>query len=43
MGGCVIAQRCVKYQNQVTMTYFSRLTALTSKYPSAAYLLYYLT
>ena len=43
MGGCVIAQSCVAYQNQVAMTYFSRLTALTSKYPYAAYLLYYLT
>ena len=43
MGGCVIAQRCVVYQNQVTVTYFSSLTAVTSKLPSAAYLLYYLT
>ena len=43
MGGCVIAQRCVAYQNQVTMTYFSCLTTRTSKFPSAAYLLYYLT
>ena len=42
MDGCVNAQRCVAYKNQVTVTYFSRLTALTSKFPSAAYLLYYL-
>ena len=28
MGGCVIAQRCVKYQNQVIVTHFSHLIAL---------------
>ena len=27
MGGCVINQRCVAYQNQVTVTYFSCLAA----------------
>ena len=43
MGGCVIAQRYDAYQNQVTVTYISGLTALTSQFPSAAYLLYYLT
>ena len=35
MDGCVIALWCVTYQNQVTVIYFSRLTALTSKFPSA--------
>ena len=43
MGGCIIAQRCVAYQNQVTVTYFSRLTGRTSKFRYGPYLLYYLT
>ena len=33
MGGCIIAQRYVAYQNQVTVTYFSCLMAHTFKIP----------